>query len=175
MASSKATPKKRRVSFKGARQKGTRAETEFVEIMRSLGIPSQRVLASGSFVGAKADVKVGVRLNRDNTYPAPDESASIMRVEVKNQATNPEVPFSVINAIPTQGMVFAPTPKDAPALYWKYLNQDAVSKAVILRRAKVPSNAVASKDWNQVFMVAMGLDDFAKLFKKAYGHELGSE
>lgn len=138
---------KRKVSHKGSRQKGNRAEIEFVDIMRKLGIPSQRVLASGSFVGAKADVKVGVELNADGTYPAQDESRSITRAEVKNRSNNPEY-------------------------LWDYLNQDAVTSMVVLRRPKVPQGALAKSDFNQVYIVAMGLSDFAELFKRAYAKEL---
>lgn len=141
------TKPKRKVSHKGSRQKGTRAEVEFVEIMRKLGIPSQRVLASGSFVGAKADVKVGVFLRKDGTYPEQDESQCITRAEVKNRGTNPEY-------------------------LWEYLNQDKVTSMVVLRRPKVPQGALAKEDWNQVYIVAMGLKDFADMFKKAYGVEL---
>lgn len=146
----KAAPKKRRVSPKGSRQKGTRAEVEFVEIMRKLGIPSQRVLASGSFVGAKADVKVGVKLNKDGSYPEQDESQSITRAEIKNRSTNPEY-------------------------LWDYLNQDKVTSMVVLRRPKVPQGALSNEDFNQVYIVAMGLSDFAALFKRAYSKELKNQ
>ena len=162
----------RKVSHKGAKQKGNRGETEFVEICRELGLPSMRVLGSGAMksIGAAADVKVGI-LNMDgDQYPASDESVSALRVEVKNRADNPEwlhtskddVPFALIAS-----------KKLGTEQIWKYLNQDKITKAVVLRRAKVPTGAITNKDYNQVGMVCIGYADFAALVKKAYGTELG--
>ena len=165
--------KPRKVSHRGAKQKGTKGEVEFVEAMKACGIPCQRVLASGAFRGAKADVKVGVRLKKDGSYPEQDESEAIMRVEVKNRADNPESLHTTRNNLPTEGVLFGPCKRDAPEALWKYLEQDAITKAVVLRRAKVPTGAIANEDWNQVFMVAMGLEDFSRLFRKAYWKELG--
>lgn len=162
----------RKVSYRGSKQKGTRAETEFVEAMRACGVPCQRVIASGAFRGAKADVKVGVKLKPDGTYPEADEAESVMRAEVKNRATNPEYIHAPLEKIPEQGVLFAPCKRNAPEALWKYLNQDEVTKAVVLRRAKVPHGAVANGDWNQVFMVAMGMEDFAELLKRAYPDQI---
>lgn len=173
MAIESEVPKKRKVSYRGCKQKGTNAETSFVRAMESCGVPCQRVLASGAYRGAKADVKVGVKLKKDGTYPEQDEGESIMRVEVKNHATNPERLHTTRNNLPTEGVLFAPTDRIGPDALWKYLNQDKITKAVILRRNKVPSGAVTNEDWNQVFMICMGLEDYAALFKKAYWKELG--
>lgn len=149
---------------RSARDKGRRAETEFVEILNSCGVPTQKVLASGSFIGAKGDVKVGVKLNPDGTFPAADESSSKMRVEIKNRKTTPEQLFN------RDAPVFAYLDygKEASEVFWTYYNQDKVTKAVVLRRAKIPSGVLKNKDYNQAYMVCMGLDDFVELFKKAY-------
>ena len=153
---------------RSSRVKGTRAEVEFVEILRERGVPAARVLGSGAYgFGAKADVKVGLELNPDGSYPAADEGRSIMRAEVKNRADNPEHLFTDIPVL------LGEASKEGNELVWKHLNQDAVSKALVLRRGKVPVGSIVNKNYNQVFMVCMGIDDWIDLFKKAYGKELG--
>lgn len=159
-----------RCSIKGARAKGARAETEVVEILTENGIPSQRVLASGAYRTAKADIKVGVPLV-DGELPPGDEGTCLMRVEVKNHQTNPE---SLYQGIPESGVIFAPSLKPGPEALWKFLAQDDVSTALVMRRKVAPNGAVKNKDWNQVYMVCMGLNDYIELFKKAYSKELGS-
>lgn len=142
-----------------SRNKGNRAERLLVALLRELGLPAQRVLGSGSFIGAKSDVKVGVRL-RDGKYPPADESESLMRVEVKNRKTNPESWWlAVENIIATLG-------PDVTEVIYSYYNQDAISKAVVLHRPRVPQGSAS--DPNQVFMVAMGLKDWVELVKRAY-------
>lgn len=163
-------PKKRTVSHKGARNKGRRGESEFVEVCRELGLPAQRVLASGSFVGAKADVKVGVFLNEDGTYPDADESKCALRVEVKNRADNPEHLFKDLEDPHIIGLVAAS--REGPERLWNYLNQDKISKAVVLRRAKAPQGAIKRRDYNAMGVVVMGYADWIQLVLKAYGHEL---
>lgn len=164
--------KKRKVSHAGCKVKGSGWEREFVAIMRELGIPSMRVLASGAYTGAKSDIKVGVKLNADGTYPEADEAQCIMRAECKNRADNPEHLHKVIAQ---EGVLFIPALKNGSEILWEHLNQDAVSKAVILRRAKVPQGVLKDKDYNQVGMVCMGLSDYATLFRKAYSKELSLE
>jgi hypothetical protein len=162
--------KKRTVSHKGARNKGRRGESEFVDVCRELGLPAQRVLASGSFVGAKADVKVGVFLNDDGTYPDADESRCVMRVEVKNRADNPEHLFTDTDDPFIIGLIAAT--REGPERLWDYLNQDKITKAIVLRRAKAPPGAIKRKDYNEMGMVCMGYESWIKLMLKAYGHEL---
>lgn len=156
---------KRKVSYRGAKNKGNRGENEFVAICRELGLPAMRVLGSGAFKGAASDVKVGItNMKADGTYPEADESASVMRVEVKNRATNPE--YLHTPDLPTIALVEAP--RDGAEVLWEYLNQDKVTKAVVLRRAKIPTGALANKDYNQVGMVCLGYADFIELVKLAY-------
>lgn len=162
----------RRVSHKGAKQKGNRGETEFVDICRERGLPSMRVLGSGAMksIGAAADVKVGITNMYGDEYPASDESASVMRVEVKNRASNPEWIHPTKEQIP---FAFIASPKLGNEQIWAYYNQDKVTKAIVLRRAKVPAGSIVNKDYNQVGMVCLGYDSFIDLVKRAYGTELG--
>ena len=128
---------------KASRQKGTRGESELVELCTKNGIPCQRVIGSGSFIGAKADVKVGVYLNDDGTMPDRDESKCALKGEVKNRKDNPE-------------------------RLWTYLNQDATTKAVFLKRPKAPAGSLKEGKLNEVWMVCLGLSDFIELMKLAY-------
>lgn len=133
----------KKLSGAGCRRKGTAAETEIVSILNSAGIPAQRVLASGAFVGAGADVKIGVELDSNGNMPDKDESKCVMRGEIKNRKDNPE-------------------------RLWTYLKQNIKNKAVILRRPKVPHGVIRDKNYDEVYLVCMGLDEWIKLFKKAY-------
>ena len=157
--------KKRTVSHAGARAKGARAEREFVDICRKRGLTAQRVLASGAFLGAKGDVKVGVlNMQPDGEYPADDESASYMRVEVKNRADNPEFFHVDLNSF---DVVVGGASKTVNETVYAHLNQDKVTKALILKRAKTPAGALKDEDYNQAYMVCMGLDDWIALVKEA--------
>lgn len=155
------------MSGASSRRKGIGAEREFVDICKELGLPAQRVIGSGAFMGAKGDIKVGVRLNKDGTYPESDESQSLLRVEVKNRKTNPEYLFTDQKREDVIG--FIDCSNAGPEFMWDYYNQDSVTKAVVLRRKRVPTGALSKKDYNQVYMVCMGLEDFAELMKLAYG------
>jgi hypothetical protein len=126
---------------KGSRQKGIRFEKEIVDVFDSLGLPSMRVLGSGSFIGAISDVKVGIELNSDGSKPEADEAKAFLRLECKNRASTPDY-------------------------LWEYLNQDASSKAVALRRKKIPAGALAQKDYNQCYIVLMGASDWVELIKE---------
>lgn len=151
---------------RGCRNKGTRAETELVEILDEQGIPSQRVLGSGSFIGAKADLKVGIQLNEDGEKPSPDESAGIMRAEVKNRKTNPEYFFDPEDQKLVASLGFLS--KKCPEFIFDYLNQDQISKLLILRRAKIKPGDMKNKKYNDTHVVVMGLQDFIEFFKKAF-------
>lgn len=157
--------KKRKVSHKGARVKGSNAERELVEILDENGIPSQRVLGSGAFSTAKSDVKVGITLE-DGEKPKADESKSVLRAEVKNRADNPEYLFDSDKLKLVYSLDFYS--KKCPEFIFNYLNQDTVSKIAVLRRAKVKAGDLKDKNYNQVFAVVMGLADWIELFKKAY-------
>lgn len=141
-----------------------RAEREVVDMLRSLGIPAQRVVGSGAFSSAKSDVKVFVELNEDGTYPQADESKCAFRVEIKNRKDNPEFLFLDYENIK---ILLAETSKPANETVYGHYNQDQISKALIMRRAKVPKGSL--EDPNQVYMVCMGLADYAVLLKRAYG------
>lgn len=164
------TGKKRKLSHAGAREKGNKWEREFIDVMRACGIPSMRVIASGAWAGADTDVKMGVYLEEDGSYPAPDEARCIYRMEGKNRADNPDYIFTALNA--AEGTLFIPAPKGGAEILWAHLNQDAVSKAVFLRRTKVPAGTIENQDWNQLGLVCMGLKDYAELFKLAYSEKL---
>lgn len=156
---------KRKVSYRGAKNKGNRGENEFVAICRELGLPAMRVLGSGAFKGAASDIKVGItNMNADGTYPEADESSAVMRVEVKNRATNPE--YLHDRDLPIFGLV-EPSRAGAEVL-WEYLNQDKVTKAVVLRRAKLPAKALADKNYDEVGMVCMGYKSWIELVLRAY-------
>ena len=166
----KVQPAKRRTG-RSAKAKGTRGEKELVEFLTHYGIPSQRVLASGAFRGAKADVKVGIALNPDGTMPDEDETRCILRAEVKNRKDNPEQFFKAREEILA---VLLEARRHGTETVWGHMNQEAITKATVLRRAKVPQGAIAAMDGNQVFAVVMGLEDWAELFLKAYGEELNA-
>lgn len=155
----------RKVSHKGARQKGNRFEREFVEVAREYGLPAMRVIASGANIGAKADVKVGVELDENGEYPPADEAQSILRAECKNRAINPEW---IYNEFENASFAFLPSNKDAMELPYKDLAQDDVSKVVVWRRNKIPKNALKEKNYNEVFLAVMKGLDWIKLVKEVY-------
>jgi hypothetical protein len=157
--------KKRKVSFAGARQKGSRFESEVVEILKSKGIPTQKVLASGAYSGASSDLKVGVELNEDGSYPQQDEGKCKLRGECKAHATNPERLHTDLSKEP---FALVAAEKELAEQCWNFYNQDSCSRAVFLRRAKVPTGAIKNEDWNQVIGVFMGISDFAALLRRAY-------
>lgn len=148
---------------KGCKAKGNRAETEFVAILNELGVPSQRVVGSGAMKGAPSDVKIGV----DSVDSERDETKSIYRAEVKNRATNPEYLWSQLESLDSFGFVLSA--KQGPEFLWNYYNQDISTKVLVLRRAKVPVGTLKNKDYNQAYMICMGIEDFVDLVKKAYG------
>jgi hypothetical protein len=153
---------------KGCRAKGTRGETEFVEILNELELYSQRVLGSGAFAGAKSDVKVGIQLNADGSLPDKDESSALLRVEVKNRKSNPEYLHTAMDDTP---FAIIMSPRQGPEFVWEHYNQDQVTKAVAYRRRTIPHGAKAKKDYNQIWMVCLGIEDFAELVKKAYAYD----
>jgi len=158
-----AAPRKR--TGRTSRNKGTRGEVEFVEFLLHYGIPAQRVLASGSFLGAKSDIKVGVALNPNGTMPSRDEGVCILRAEVKNRKDNPKHLYPDMEYVQA---ILIEASRHGSETVWGHLNQDEISKALVLRRDKVPDGAIKNMDGNQVFMVCMGLEDWAELFLKAY-------
>jgi hypothetical protein len=158
---SKPTPPKKRISGKGARAKGTRAEVEFCQIATELGLPSMRVIGSGALAGAKGDVKIGVPLKPDGTFPEADEAPAIMRGEVKNRATNPDAPYSWLSAI-TLGVA----DKDTNELPYRDLYQNRATKAVIWKRAKTPVGAIKEGRYNDAYLVIMGAKDWIELVRE---------
>lgn len=161
---------KKRISGRGCRAKGTRAEVQFTEIMTAEGVPSQRVIGSGAFGGAKSDVKVGVDLDKEGNFLPADEGSCLLRVEVKNRQDNPEWLFVNLDELKMQ---LTGANREGSELLWTHLNQDSISKAVILKRAKTPSGALKNKDYNQAFGVFMGLGDFIKIMKLLHKYEKG--
>lgn len=162
-----AKPKKRKVSYRGARAKGSRGEAEFCQIMTELGVPTQRVIASGAhkFAGAEADVKVGITLNPDGTFPAADETQGILRTEVKNLAVNPETYHHALKGDEFE-IVMASFP--AQEASFKHLRQSKANRALALRRAKPPQGAVVNKQFAEIFGVFMDIEVFADLLRRAY-------
>lgn len=127
----------------GRRRKGMTGETEVVDFLCKLGIPSQRVVASGSFIGADSDIKVGVVLKKDGTMPDRDESSCAFRAEVKNRKDNPE-------------------------RLWTFLNQSIKNKVLFLRRPRVPQGK--ANDANESWVAVMKLEDWSKIVKYAIEH-----
>lgn len=157
---------KRKVSHKGARQKGANAERELVKFFDKNNIPSQRVLGSGAFRGADSDLKIGINLEEDGSKPPSDESKATMRAEVKNRANTQEYLFNTeeLEELCSIRLLNKACPKSVV----DYLEQDKITKVALLRRAKVPSGAIAKEDYNSIYVAVMGLGDFIELFKKAY-------
>ena len=153
------------MSGKRSRNKGVRGEAELVKLLDELGLPSIRVLGSGAFAGAKADIKVGIELNEDGSKPEADECKALMRLECKNRADNPEHLHTTLNSDDVGIVVSSRSGSEA---VWSYYNQDSITKAVALRRNKIPKGALTDKDYNQVWMICMGIEDFVELVKKAY-------
>lgn len=160
--------KKRKVSHAGCRTKGRNCEVEIVKILDEAGIPSQRVLGSGAFAFAKSDIKLGINLNDDGTKPPPDETPCKMRLESKNHASTPDRLFEGITGEIKIAALLAVSTSASPEAVFKHLEQDKVSKAVVLRRAKVPTGALAKKDYNSTHVVCMGMNDWIELIKLAY-------
>lgn len=150
---------------KSARAKGTRGETELIQILNEFGIPSMRVLGSGSFLGAKSDLKIGVKLNKDGTMPDKDEGVPLLRAEVKNRKDAPDHLYEVLRNDP---IAILESARKAPEYLYDYLNQDKISKCAIMKRAKTPSGALKNKDYNQTHLVFMGLEDFMEMIKELY-------
>ena len=148
-----------------AKAKGTRAEVELVEILTEIGVPSMRVLGSGAFKGADSDLKVGVRLKKDGSMPAADEGDPLLRAEVKNRKDNPEYIYKYLK---NEAFAMINSPRSAPEFIYEHLNQDEISKCVIMKRAKTPSGALKNKDFNQTHLVVMGLGDFISILKELY-------
>lgn len=141
------------ISGKGAKAKGTRGETEFVDILTELGVPSQRVIASGAIKGAEGDVKVGVRLKPDGTMPEKDESFPLLRAEVKNRASHPD-------------WIFTELEKSAVEVPFKDLEQSKATSLLAWRRSKIPTGALVGKRYNEIWLCIMGIEDFAIMAKK---------
>lgn len=162
-----ATDKKRRVSYRGAKAKGTKGEAEFCMIMTSLGIPTQRVVASGAhkFSGAEADVKVGIIPNPDGSFPPADETQGIMRAECKNLRTTPDRYWTEFD---NDDLVVVMATKPAQEQAWKQLRQSKSNRVLALRRPKVPAGALQNKDWGEVQGVFMDATVFADLLRRAY-------
>lgn len=149
-----------------SRRKGVKGESELVAVLDELGLPSIRVLGSGAFNGAKADIKAGIELNPDGTKPEADECKAIMRLECKNRADNPEHLHTTLN---TGNVSLVLSTRQGSESVWNYYNQDSITKAVALRRSKIPKGALTNKDYNQVWMICMGIEDFVELVRKANG------
>lgn len=166
--------KKRKVSHAGCRAKGNHAETEVVKIFDSAGIPSQKILGSGKFKSSKSvgDIKVGIPLYPDGTKPPADETPCVCRIECKNHASTSAKVFACMEDAPEFKIdaVLALMQSAGPEAVFKHLEQDAVTKAVVLRRPKVPSGAVKNEDWGKVYVVTMPIDAWIELFKKAHGY-----
>lgn len=156
-----AESKKRKVSHKGARQKGFRAEAEVCSILTELGVPTQRVLASGALKGAEGDLKVGVKLLPNGEFPEKDEGMAIMRGECKNRATNIDRPYEDLKHI-----VAMLAPKDSPELPYKDLAQSPATKVLFWKRAKTPQGTISNKNYNEAYLAIMGIKDFAGLLKE---------
>jgi hypothetical protein len=152
------------MSGRASRNKGIRGETELVEILDELGLPSIRVLGSGAFTGAKSDVKVGIELNDDGSKPEADEAKGIMRIECKNRKDNPEYLFENLGELPINLVL---CPRQGSEKVWEHYNQDSISKAVALRRRAIPRGAKVGKEYNQMWLICMGIEDYVKLVKQA--------
>lgn len=157
---------KKSISGKGCRDKGNRAEAEIVNIMKGYGIPSMRVLGSGAFSGAKSDLKIGVKLTEEGTLPDKDEAIPLFRAEVKSRKTYPEYLHKDI--VKSDVFAFVTSARAAPQFLFDYLEQDAVSKCVIMKRDKTPQGALKEGRYNDTHLVVMGLDDFMAMTKELY-------
>ncbi len=54
---------------------------------------------------------------------------------------------------------------------WNHYNQDDITKAVALRRAKIPLGAKSKKQFNQMWLICIGIEDFVELVNKAYNRK----
>jgi hypothetical protein len=149
-----------------SRDKGARFEREFVERLKSAGIPSMRVLGSGAFSTAKSDVKVGVNLNPDGSYPPADEGVAHMRAECKNREDNKALDLRDKTGLKVVAEIVM-LEKDVPARFLQHLQQDKVSKFVALRFSDRTSKGAKAP-----IGIYMDFEDFLDLFKEAFkdGH-----
>lgn len=159
-----------------AKAKGSRAETEFVSLLNNAGIPSLKVIGSGAFQGADSDIKVGLILDdhqrkelvEDGKFPAKDECRSFTRAEIKNRATNPEWLYDGIKGELNEVATLRLLSRQCPEYLFDYLEQDAASSFVALKRNKTPSGALANNDLDSAWMVCMGLNTLIKLLHSAW-------
>lgn len=145
--------------------KGTRGEVQFVDFLKHGGVPAMRVTGSGAFRGAKADVKVGVHLEEDGSYPDSDEAKCVLRAEVKYHASLNDKIWTERDEVVA---IMKESTRHGHDTIFGFMNQETITKATVLRRNKIPKGALEGYDGNQVFAVVMGLDDWIALFKKAY-------
>lgn len=159
--------KKRKVSARGCKAKGNKGESEFCTIMTKLGIPTQKVVASGSFkrTGAEADVKVGVVLNPDGSFPPADETQGILRAECKNMASTPDRYWTDLK---DEDLTVVMSTRPAQEEAWKQLRQSKSNRVLALRRPKVPAGAIKNEQWGEVQGVFMDVEVFAMLMRRAY-------
>jgi hypothetical protein len=159
--------KKRKVSPAGCKAKGSKAEAEFVAICIKLGLPAVRVVGSGAFKGAAADMKIGVKLDENGQIPKADECRPIHRVECKSHASTPdslfldthkdEKPFTIVMS-----------DKGGTEKVWGDLNQHKDNNALVLRRSKAPSGAIKEENWDAVYTVCLPVTEYISLLKRAY-------
>ncbi len=160
-------PKKRKGS--PSRNKGARAETELVAILNELGVNTQRVISSGAIKDAKGDIKLGVDLKEDGTFPGRDEGVAKLRGECKNRKDFPEWVIAIFNELEQLELLGGVPERGATEIMWKHLEQSDQANCVFLKRQNTPSGVLKNKDYNKAYLVYMGLEDWVKLFKKAYG------
>ena len=158
--------------------KGSKAEQEVVDILDEMGIPSSRVIGSGAVKGSGGDIKIGLilspiqkkRFKKFGEKPARDACSSITKGEVKavNKMAKEwlfeSIDGSKAKEIANLAILSPKLSSDA----CDALDQNPEANHVFLRRAKVPHNAKNNKDYNKVFAVVMGLEDYIELMKKAY-------
>lgn len=161
----------KKANGRACRNKGARAEAELVQILTEAGLPSVRVLGSGAYFGAKSDLKVGVKLV-NGQMPDKDEAVPMLRAEVKNRATNPEWLHTQFK---NEAFAFVGSSRLAPEFLFDYLNQDSISKCVFLRRNKIPTGALANKDYNNTHLVVIGLGDYMALLRELYELKNGEQ
>lgn len=146
---------------KSARAKGARGENETTDILCILGVPSQKVIASGAVKGAEGDIKVGIALMKDGSFPERDESLSVLRGEIKNRQINREEPYDWLK----NKAYILMAPEKAPDLPFTDLAQSKKTKVLFWKRKNTPHGALKPGRYNEAYLAIMGIEDFADLVR----------
>lgn len=135
--------------------KGTKAESEFVELAGLYGVPACRVIGSGAIETAGGDIKCGVQISKEGISGGKDATDCYLRIECKNRkSTNLDWVFPLIG-----------TERTAAKGVTDAILQHHMANVLVMRRQKAPVNSKKNMDGNQLFVIAMLGGDFLEMVR----------